>query len=193
MSDGEKDNQNTSVEAVIDKSRSQKRPKSPFMSRIVYSRVTPIVLTVLLMLFLFGTSALIAYQSQQIKVPPPTNFSQCSKIKSSTIRESYPAVCISKTGQEFIQPVSEEEKKLLESYVEKLKIVDTNKLENECIKSEGEWLENYRECESALTDKGLDQKSCEELNGKFDECASPCRHDPNAELCAAVCVKVCKF
>lgn len=193
MSNGKKSDQNTSPEAVIDESRSQKRPKAPFMSRLVYSRGTPVILTVLLMFFLFGTSAFIAYQSQQRKIPPPTNFEECSKIKSSIIRESYPAVCVTKSGKEFIQPVSDEEKKLLESYIEKLKTLDTNELENECIKSGGDWLAEFKECESSQTDKGLDQKECADLGGQFDECASPCRHNPDAELCAAVCVKTCAF
>ena len=56
-----------------------------------------------------------------------------------------------------------------------------------CIDAEGKWLQEYNECE------GLNQKSCEELGGSFEECASACRHDPKAELCIAVCVNVCKF
>jgi len=64
-----------------------------------------------------------------------------------------------------------------------------------CEENEGIWLEDYRECESMWSNKGLNKDRCEELGGKFDECTSACRHDPSdgLGLCVLACVRVCKF
>lgn len=51
----------------------------------------------------------------------------------------------------------------------------------------GKWLPDHNECE------GLSQLQCQEVGGTFAECASPCRHDPNAEVCVQLCVPVCSI
>lgn len=56
-----------------------------------------------------------------------------------------------------------------------------------CVEKGGEWLEDYRECE------GISEQACTELGGTFNECASACRHDPEAEFCTLQCVAVCEF
>lgn len=45
----------------------------------------------------------------------------------------------------------------------------------------------YMECE------GIDEQTCGQIGGRFNECASPCRHDPSAEVCIELCVFVCSF
>ncbi len=57
-----------------------------------------------------------------------------------------------------------------------------------CADSGGTWLEEYQECENASADWCQ-----EESGGQFEECASACRHDPEAEMCTLQCVPVCGF
>ena len=45
----------------------------------------------------------------------------------------------------------------------------------------------YKEC------LGVDKKVCENIGGKFNECASACRNDPKAEVCTMQCVLICEF
>lgn len=57
-----------------------------------------------------------------------------------------------------------------------------------CVSSEGgRWLQEYNECEY------LPKQQCEELGGEYNECASACRHDPDAMMCILMCVQVCQF
>lgn len=56
-----------------------------------------------------------------------------------------------------------------------------------CEQAGGGWLENYRECE------GVQKSTCDTLGGKFNECDSPCRHDPSASACITLCMTVCKL
>ncbi|MEI7579531.1 MAG: hypothetical protein WCJ58_05880 [bacterium] len=54
----------------------------------------------------------------------------------------------------------------------------------------GTWLEvasEYQECENAT------EAYCAGYGGKFNICASPCRHNPEAEACTMNCVAVCSF
>jgi hypothetical protein len=39
---------------------------------------------------------------------------------------------------------------------------------------------------------GIDANACQEIGGTFNECASACRNDPNAEVCTMQCVQVCE-
>lgn len=57
----------------------------------------------------------------------------------------------------------------------------------DCIESNGKWNEEYKEC------TGISQTQCTNLGGTFDECASACRHNPEAEACIMMCVQVCTF
>lgn len=54
-----------------------------------------------------------------------------------------------------------------------------------CNKLGGDWNWPYHEC------LGVDENMCDSLNGRFDECASPCRHDPDVQLCVQSCDIVC--
>jgi len=56
-----------------------------------------------------------------------------------------------------------------------------------CNEGGGTWLTAYNECE------GLDKQTCTELGGKYEPCASACRHKPDTEVCIQICVEVCSF
>ena len=56
-----------------------------------------------------------------------------------------------------------------------------------CEISGGNWLADYSECEM------INKEWCEENGGTFNECASACRHDSEAEICTLQCVFVCEF
>jgi hypothetical protein len=57
-----------------------------------------------------------------------------------------------------------------------------------CAEKNGNWLEEYSECEG-----GGDADWCRTYGGNFNECASACRHNPEAEICTMQCVLVCSF
>ncbi len=56
-----------------------------------------------------------------------------------------------------------------------------------CTRANGKWVAQYKECE------GVSASTCGELKGKFEECASVCRHDNSAKLCVMSCVPVCSL
>ena len=62
-----------------------------------------------------------------------------------------------------------------------------NVVGEKCQELGGKWLEEFSECE------GISEQVCEELGGNFNQCASACRNDPNAEMCTMQCVQVCSF
>ncbi len=59
--------------------------------------------------------------------------------------------------------------------------------EDFCKNNGGKWIDSAQECE------GLSRSQCESQNGTFNECASVCRNDPDAEICTLQCVEVCEF
>lgn len=93
-------------------------PTKPLQNVKIPDRSPPlflrIVVTLLLMAFLFGISIAISLYTKELNAPAPTNFAECSTAKGSVIQESYPEVCVTKKGQRFVKEISEEEKKLLE-------------------------------------------------------------------------------
>jgi hypothetical protein len=54
-----------------------------------------------------------------------------------------------------------------------------------CEQAGGIWKEDYKECLS------VNKEICDRIGGTFNECASACRHDPNAQFCTQQCVIVC--
>ena len=105
---------NDSLLALDITPKSLSTSKSKFDLQAVFtSPYASIFVTLSLLLFLFGLSYFIAY-SYITKPKAPENYSECVKSKGSLIRESYPAVCVAKDGNEFIQQLSPEEQKLLE-------------------------------------------------------------------------------
>ena len=51
----------------------------------------------------------------------------------------------------------------------------------------GKWIAEHQECE------GMSRENCDNFDGLFDACASPCRHDSSAQMCIQSCVLVCSF
>jgi hypothetical protein len=72
-----------------------------------------------------------------------------------------------------------------EGIQETIVIGTTNK--EACESAEGTWIESAQECE------GLSAEYCQEIGGNFNECASACRNDPDAQICTMQCVLVCEF
>ena len=56
-----------------------------------------------------------------------------------------------------------------------------------CEAEGSEWLDEYNEC------IGLGKEVCQKNNGKYDSCASSCRHETNVDGCIQVCVELCRF
>jgi hypothetical protein len=56
-----------------------------------------------------------------------------------------------------------------------------------CESYKGTWVDSTFECE------GISEENCEDLTGSFNECASACRNNPEAEVCTLQCVPVCSF
>lgn len=56
-----------------------------------------------------------------------------------------------------------------------------------CENYNGTWISESNECES------ITKEQCNNLTGTFNECASPCRNDLEANMCIMSCVPVCKF
>ena len=52
---------------------------------------------------------------------------------------------------------------------------------------DGRWIEEKKECEQ------MDAQTCKAQGGQFNECASACRNNPEADICFQVCVPVCSF
>jgi hypothetical protein len=66
--------------------------------------------------------------------------------------------------------------------------VHTAELAKACQSKGGKWLEKYSECEHA------DRQWCAATGGKFEECGSACRHDPDPTApCTMQCVPLCTF
>jgi len=64
----------------------------------------------------------------------------------------------------------------------------TDDLAKACQSKNGKWLEKYSECEYA------DRQWCTATGGRFDECGSACRHNPDpAAPCTMQCVPLCIF
>lgn len=69
-----------------------------------------LAITLFLLAILFGSTLFVAYKIG-FKENPPTNFDECKIAKGSIIQESYPEVCVSKSGQRFTQEIPEDEPK----------------------------------------------------------------------------------
>lgn len=59
--------------------------------------------------------------------------------------------------------------------------------EEKCTQQKGTWSAQYKEC------TGIEKAACTAIGGTFNECASACRNDPNAQACILLCVQVCEF
>jgi len=66
------------------------------------------------------------------------------------------------------------------------RIVDTEIVDS-CLVNRGTWVSGFNECEYT------NETWCQENGGIFNECASACRNQPEAEFCTMQCVPVCSF
>lgn len=56
-----------------------------------------------------------------------------------------------------------------------------------CLNAGGEWSQEFSEC------LGLSGESCSQIGGNWNDCASACRNNPEAEVCTLQCVQVCEI
>ncbi len=66
---------------------------------------------------------------------------------------------------------------------------DEESLEEICEEHDWVYLEGYEFNECG----GISKEICEEIWWNFNECASACRNNPEAEICTMQCVAVCEF
>ncbi|MBU0706586.1 hypothetical protein KJ657_02610 [Patescibacteria group bacterium] len=111
--------------------------------------------------------------------PPVTNFEECIAA-GNPVMESYPRQC-RHGDQTFTEEID------VTPPVPTIPTDEGPDLKGNCESAEGTWLPDSSECEYISKDK------CEELGGTFNECASACRNDPEAEICTMQCVQVCQF
>lgn len=64
---------------------------------------------------------------------------------------------------------------------------EQNALARACQQAGGDWLAEHNECER------VQENWCTQRGGSYNDCASACRHDPDAEFCTQQCVFVCSF
>lgn len=63
------------------------------------------------------------------------------------------------------------------------------KTKTDCEKNSGTWYSNDNTCEI----NSLSKDQCLAKGGVFNECASACRHNPEAQICTMQCVLTCSF
>jgi len=66
------------------------------------------------------------------------------------------------------------------------KLTNSN-LQTSCELYGGRWIPEHNECEWFIDD------NCAKFGGTYNDCASPCRHDPDAKACSKKCVQICTF
>lgn len=70
------------------------------------------------------------------------------------------------------------------------KIISTFKFlsqKNSCSENGGIWDKQYKEC------GGITKEVCAKIKGVWIECGSPCRHDPDAQVCIQSCAIYCQL
>jgi len=81
------------------------QPKPNYLKTIIFSILGIILLALTIFLY---------FQNQKLKTESKvTNFKECSLVKGSMLRESYPAVCVLPSGKSFTQILTDEEKSQL--------------------------------------------------------------------------------
>lgn len=60
-------------------------------------------------------------------------------------------------------------------------------MKDQCVNQKWIWIEEWKECET------WDKEWCNSMWGVFNECASACRNNPEAEICTMKCIQVCEF
>ncbi|KKQ37831.1 MAG: hypothetical protein US53_C0008G0022 [Candidatus Woesebacteria bacterium GW2011_GWA1_37_7] len=112
----EADRQHIKTENLVSNLQKNSKAKPKFY-KFITSIYFKMILTLILLLLTFSLSVIIAYQKEVRNKPKPTNFSECVLSKGSIIKESYPKVCITKDGDQFIESLPKEDRSLLESEI----------------------------------------------------------------------------
>lgn len=68
---------------------------------------------------------------------------------------------------------------------------EQNSLAQACQQAGGDWLAEHNECEGVVGNEG--ESWCTSRGGSYNDCASACRHNPDADFCTQQCVFVCSF
>ena len=84
-----------------------KPKKSPILIRFA------ITFVLMITVFLFAT--IITYLAKEFTPTPVKSYEECVEAKGSAIQKTFPAVCVARSGDKFIEPLSEQEQMLLES------------------------------------------------------------------------------
>ena len=121
--------------------------------------------------------------------------SGCAHIFSKSINETETRLISLSNGQhDFMEQVKELEREgiiegveVVESKITSLRITGPKSVLACLQEPEGRWIAGQAECEY------MTKSQCEALQGEFHECASVCRHNPEATMCIQMCVPVCKF
>ena len=81
------------------------------------------------------------------------------------------------------------EKNLASKIPEMKAKIEMESKEKNCATFGGKYLKDFNECES------VNDNECREMEGKFDDCASACRHTKNEpdSVCTGQCVAVCSW
>lgn len=99
---------------------------------------------------------------------------------------NFSEILLEKDDYVFILPAtSKNNDPTLNQILSTFQFLDQNA--SSCKSNGGVWNEQYKEC------GGVKKEVCEKIGGVFINCASPCRHDPNANLCIQMCEEVCSF
>lgn len=117
---------------------------------------------------IFGLFVIAVFVSGCAQKQEINSFEECVAA-GYPIAESYPRQCMT-PDKTFVEELSKEES-----------------LRMSCETAGGAWIEEVTECEN------INESTCTELGGTFDECTSACRNDPEAEICTLQCVPVCYF
>ena len=128
----------------------------------------------MILLAIFGASALIFllyFTYLFFTSDAPTNYEQCVNSQNSKVLKSYPGVCVSESGERFVEEIDE----------------SAGEYESVCLVNGGTWQREFNECEY------ISQETCEEADGKFNECGSACRHEEEPGPCTLNCVPYCAF
>lgn len=106
----------------------------------------------------------------------------CGQVQVQCIKEPCPPI-----KQTFGNKCEACANSLTISYTDRACEKTNSELQVDCTSIGGNWLEDPKEC------TGINAEQCTSIGGTFNECASACRNNPNAEVCTMQCVQVCEF
>ncbi len=128
------------------------------------------LIPILVVLSLLGAvAAFLLIQNPRLGSNPKT-YAECLESKGSTVQESYPAVCVTRAGIKFVQPLSDEEKRNLKPPTRELSSADICAKSNySTVKICGKYVIATRSCcdqpSDILSTTGEELASCGGLVG----------------------------